>query len=253
MRTRLLGPTTLLTTLLAFSATEAQDTKSKPPDNSAAAVDADTLKAGEYFGTLLNPPGRDGVFTLRIDRSRYEAKDSAQAARVNSQLSADLQRARALEQQVALNPTGQQLNRLQQAYDQVRRGLARQKDAYKVVADSKDVDFHAAGDMVVRFLLPPVVYDDKGELKKYRLIDLKEMRGVDPTVPGYEAKPSDLQTGQVVRVSLRPAKAKAAGTADPSKPAPKMEATMAVIVVAEDVSPVEKPRPAPKRGKKKAK
>ncbi len=153
---------------------------------------------------------------------------------------------------MALNPTEQQLNRLQQAYDQVRRALARQKDAYKVVADSKDVDFHAAGDMVVRFLLPPVVYDDKGELKKYRLIDLKEMRGVDPTVPGYEAKTSDLQAGQLVRVSLRPAKAKAAGT-ETGKPAPKMEATMAVIVVAEDVSAVEQPKPAPKRGKKKAK
>ncbi len=76
MRTRLLGPATLLATLLAFPTTEAQDTK-KDPDKSAAPADADTLKAGEYFGTLLNPPGRDGVFTLRIDTSRYEAKDRA--------------------------------------------------------------------------------------------------------------------------------------------------------------------------------
>ncbi len=252
---RALGPVTLSALLVGLPAATAQDAKSKSSDKRAATVDADTLKAGEYTGKLLNPPGRDGKFTLRIDQSRYEAKDSAAAARINSQLNADLQKARLLEQQVALNPTDQQLNRLQQAYNQIRQDLNRQRDAYKLIPNFKDVEFHAAPNLTVRFLLPPVVYNDKGELKKYRLIDLKEMRGVDPNVPGYEAKLSDLQPDQLVQVWLRPAAeagpSEASSDAEAGKPAPKMLATMAVIVVAEDTSPADQgSKPPPKRRKK---
>jgi hypothetical protein len=248
----------LLTLILCLTpATEAQD-KAKPGDKSDASVDADTLGEGEYFGKLVNTPGSDGKFNLRIDLSRYEAKDSAAASRVNSQLNADLQKARQLEQLVALNPTQQQVNALQQVYNQIRQTQSRQKDLYKVVPDSKDVEFYAAPDMAIRFLIPPVIYDDKGERKKFSLIDLREMRGVDPNVPGYEAKSSDLQPGQIVRVSLRPAKARPKkpsgedGDKDKPKAAPKMEATMAVIVVAEDPTPVNTGSPdAPKKKKKK--
>jgi hypothetical protein len=255
MLARILRAVALLavTLCLAMSA-QAQD-KSKAPDKSAASVDADTLKEGEYFGKLINTPGSDGQFTIRIDMSRYEAKDTTAASRANTQLNNDLQRARQLEQAVALNPTQQQVNALQQVYNQIRQDQSKQRDAYKVTPDSKDVDFHASPDMTVRFLLPPVVYDDKGERKKFSLIDLREMRGVDPNVPGYEAKLSDLQPGQIVRVSLRTAKPggkpKESANKDKSKPAPKMEATMAVIVVAEDTTPVNQGNTNPPKKKKK--
>lgn len=249
MLVRSLRPMAFLAAVSCLTLVASAQDKGKAPEKSEPPIDADTLKEGEYFGKLVNTPGSDGRFTIRIDLSRYEAKDSSAASRVNTQLNADLQRARQLEQLVALNPTPQQLNELQKVYNQIRQGQSRQKDLYKVIPDSKDVDFYASPDMVVRFLLPPVVYDDKGERKKFSLIDLREMRGVDPNVPGYEAKPSDLQPGQVVRVSLRPAKVRdkkastGEGDKDKSKAAPKMEAAMTVIVVAEDSTPVNQDTP----------
>jgi hypothetical protein len=219
----------------------AQDTK-KSSDSSSTTTDSSTLKAGEYTGKLVAPPESDGQFTLRTEK--YEPKVSAAASRATNQLNADIQRARQLEQQVAVNGTAQQLHNLNQLYGQIRKKMAQQKDLYNVIA--QDTEFHAADKMVVRFLQPPVIYDDKGERKKFTQLDLQEMRGLDPNVPGYEAKLSDLQPGQVVRVTLRPAPAPAAGASkaatsddkEKAKPAPKMVVTMALIVVAEDTSVV---------------
>jgi hypothetical protein len=220
----------------------AQDSK-KSLDSSSTTTDSSTLKAGEYTGKLVAPPDSDGQFTLRTER--YEPKDSAAASRATNQLNADMQRARQLEQQVAINGTAQQLHNLNQLYGQIRKKMAQQRDLYNVVA--QDTEFHAADKMVVRFLQPPVIYDDKGERKTLTQLDLQEMRGLDPGVPGYEAKLSDLQPGQVVRVTLRPAPPPAAGASksaagddkERAKPAPKMVVVMALIVVAEDMSPVK--------------
>jgi hypothetical protein len=124
---------------------------------------------------------------------------------------------------------------------------------------AQDTEFHAADKMVVRFLQPPVIYDDKGERKKLTQLDLQEMRGFDPSVPGYEAKLSDLQPGQVVRVTLRPAPPPAAGASRSAasddkakaKPAAKMVVTMALIVIAEDMSPVNQDNTDANKRKKK--
>jgi hypothetical protein len=254
MLERFLGPAALLSVLLIPPVSRAQDSKSKATDSSdSTTVDASTLKVGEYLGKLLAPPGSDGKFSLRIDQ--YDAKDSAAATRATNQLNANLQRARQLEQQVAVNPGQQQVNALKKLYSDIRKQQAQLPDLYNI--SSKDIEFHAADGMTVRFLTPPIVYNDKGERKKFSSLDLLEMRGTDPNVPGYEAKLSDLQANQVIRVSLRTAKAASGDKAAPSagsdkdkaKSTPKMEATMAVIVVAEDMTAVNQDNKDKKKGK----
>jgi hypothetical protein len=253
MPERFFGPATLLTMLLLLPAAEGQDSKSKSSDQSTS-IDASTLKAGEYIGRLLAAPGSDRQFTLRIDH--YEAKDSAAAEKATNQLNAKVQRARQLEQQVAANPTLQQVNALKQLYNEIRKEQNQLLDLYNV---TKDIEFHAADDILVRFLKPPVVYDDKGERKTFNSAQLTAMRGFDLNVPGFEAKLSDLQANQIVQVSLRSAKsgtgakAKAAADSDKekAKPAPTMEAAMAVILVQEDMTPVKQDNKD--TGKKKGK
>jgi hypothetical protein len=240
MLARRVGLATLLTAIAAVSATRAQDSKGKLGDGPSS-VDAATLKAGEYPGKLLSPPDGSGLFTLRIEN--LEAKDPAAAARATGQLNSDIQRAAQLEQQVAINATQKQVNALKQLYDKIRSQQNKMRDLY----NPRDVEFHAADDMMVRFLRPPVQYDDKGERKKLSLIDLKELRGVDPNVPGYRGQLSDLQPNQIVRVTLAEVKA----SKEKGKTGPKMEATLALIVVAEDTTPV--PQDRRDTGKKKGK
>jgi hypothetical protein len=256
MRGRLFWSMALMTTLLAVRAAQAQDSKSKSSDQTSS-IDASTLKAGEYVGKLVGTPDSDGQFSIRIEQ--YEPKDAAAATKATNQLNADVQRARQLEQQVAANPTPGQINALKQQYEQIRKEQTQLRDLYNVTY--KDIEFHAADGMMVRFLKPPVVYDDKGERKNFNSAELAAMRGFDSNVPGYEAKLSDLQPNQIIRVSLRTAKpasadsAKAAPVAgddkQKTKAAPKMEAAMTVILVQEDMTAVK--QDSKDAGKKKKK
>jgi hypothetical protein len=254
---------TVLTLFVLLPASKAQDAKNKAPENSSssATIDASTLQSGEYFGKLVGPPGKDGSFSLRIDK--LEPKDAAAAKKAADELNAAVQYAKQMEQQVSANATPQRVNALQKAYERVRKEQARQRGFYNVTY--KEIDIHAASDLTVRFAQPPVIYDDKGERKKFTQAELIEMRGSDPSVPGFAAKTSDLQAGQVVRVSLRPVRPASATATPPAaattsdkdkdkdkdKPAPKMEATMLVIMVAEDTTAIDPnyKEPAKKKGK----
>src|SRR5262249_19749027 len=71
----------------------------------------------------------------------------------------------------------------------------------KVVTTHIDYELDQTGDMVVRLLNPPVQYDDKGFPKKYTAAELKELKGDNPKLPGYQGDTSDLKTGIQVRVS----------------------------------------------------
>lgn len=65
----------------------------------------------------------------------------------------------------------------------------------------------------VRSAIPPVEYDDKGNLKKYTKTELAAMKGTG-TMPGYAADFSALKEGQLVDIYLAKAVAK---TAAPKK------------------------------------
>jgi hypothetical protein len=63
-----------------------------------------------------------------------------------------------------------------------------------------DYQLEPTADMVVRLLNPPLQYDDKGSPKKYTAAELKEMKGDNPKLVGYNGAVTDLKTGLQVKV-----------------------------------------------------
>ncbi len=67
---------------------------------------------------------------------------------------------------------------------------------------SQDVDLQTTEDVKVRLANPPEQLDEKGRPKRYTAKELKELKGPDPKLEGYQADFSNLRPDQVVTVSL---------------------------------------------------
>src|SRR5205085_8676554 len=65
--------------------------------------------------------------------------------------------------------------------------------------EKQSVDVEASDDTVVRAANPPVQFDDKGNVKKYTLKELKALKG-DSKLPGYESDFDSLHHDQIVEV-----------------------------------------------------
>src|SRR3954447_5449820 len=88
---------------------------------------------------------------------------------------------------------------------------------YKIEMQAKDVEVQAIHDVVVRMSYPKPDFDDKGRPKKYTKAELKELKG-DSKLPGYKAEFGDVQTEQIVQITI--VRKKGASTAKP-KVAPR--------------------------------
>ncbi len=93
-----------------------------------------------------------------------------------------------------------------------------------------------ANDLKVRRLEPPPHFTTRGKLKTYTAKELKELKGPDTDLVGYQARFTDLRAGQVIAVTL--GVAKAAKDANKNK-AHRPVATLIVIV--QDVPPPAAP------------
>jgi hypothetical protein len=67
---------------------------------------------------------------------------------------------------------------------------------------NKDVELQTTDDVKVRLNNPPPKYDDKGKIVRYSAKELKELKGTDPKLPGYNGEFSDLAQDQIVTVHL---------------------------------------------------
>jgi hypothetical protein len=81
------------------------------------------------------------------------------------------------------------------------QNMARQ-EANLYTFQPKEVELQTTEDLKVRLLHPPAQFDDKGRIKKYTPKELKELKGTDPKLPGYSGDFSDLQTEQIIQVTL---------------------------------------------------
>jgi hypothetical protein len=77
-----------------------------------------------------------------------------------------------------------------------------QHQANLITYQPKDYEFQAIDDIKVRLNNPPVQFDDKGRPKKYTAKELKELKGNDPKLPGYQGEFGDLKQDQIVQVTL---------------------------------------------------
>jgi hypothetical protein len=257
MRRRFVGAALVLALVAAVPVRAADEKKKADAADPKKDVDADKLTPGEFTGKLVSVPGSDGAFTLEVQYERVELKDPNALARTENK---EVQQSVREEREIARiqsdmarsrNPRDyvRHLQDLQNAMARfqaqaAQQGLRPQDSPFKAVADKKDVDFHAADDVKVRTADLPVKFDEKGDIKKYTAAELKDLKGKDPALPGYEAKAEDLKVGQTVKVTLARRKAdKKDDDKEKAKDEPKMEVTL--IVIEAEAQTADKP------GKKK--
>jgi hypothetical protein len=204
MRLRTLGAGLVLALLIALPLLA---------DDKKPALDSDKLTPGEFAGKLKTTPGSDRSFTVTVEYSHLELKNTNQLPKNNAalkNLARDAQKVTRLQQQVAKakRPQDQvkRLTELQHAVAQLQLQAVRAnldvQQLFKVVTNKQDIAFHAAEDVKVRTVNPPVTFDEKGNVKKYTREELKDLKGKDSKLPGYESSLDQLQAGQVVKVTL---------------------------------------------------
>jgi hypothetical protein len=206
------------------------------PKNADAAkdVDGDKLPAGQFTGKLSNVPGSDGSFTVNVEIERAEVGPNAlrNETRQGQQILRDQQQIERLQMDIArarnANEYRQRVMQLAEVTQKIQlNGVKQQLKAngdVKIVTDHKEIDFHVADDVKVRVLNAPTKFDDKGNPKEYTKAELKEMKGKDADLPGYESTLDSLKQGERIQVTLAQAKpAKKDGDKDDKKTDPEMK------------------------------
>ena len=226
--TRGLVPAALLTLLLLGLPAVAADKKNAPPAQDASAKDYQALAdAHTATGKLVSVGGSDKSINFRIEYQVLEPRPNADKGG-GQNLEHLLREQRQLMR--TQNPflRAMRLQRFQA--DVLSKETRAIEKAFKVTTEHKDFDLASTPDVAVRYLELPTEYDDKGNPKKYTAAELKELKGKDPSLPGYTANFDQLAPGQTVKVTLakpKPAKDKDAA-ADDKKPQVSM-----IVIVAE--------------------
>ncbi|HZY86970.1 MAG TPA: hypothetical protein VFE78_19200 [Gemmataceae bacterium] len=186
----------LLFGCLALPAVAADKDKAK--DKADAKKDADKsvttekmYRAGQLAGKVLTVVESKKSIRLQVTLNYPKLNPGA----LNSMLQAQNSM-----QQAAYNRDPNA--RAQGMLNAQRQMLQAQATLYQMQSMTKDVELQTTEDVKVRLAQPPQTFDDKGKVKRYTAKELKELRGPDPKVPGYNAEFSDLREGQVVTVTL---------------------------------------------------
>lgn len=204
-------------------------------------IDSDKLTPGTFVGRLKGAVSPGSDFDLMIEVPRIEINQKALQGnrnqnQVRQMVQAQQQIARAQQQmQRAKNPQEQaramqQMQRTMQQLqqNQLRQAIQQQRasnNAVKVVKDTKEISFYASADVIVRLANPPISFDEKGNLQTLTPQLLRELKGSNPQLPGYEGKPEDLKSGAVVQVVLKRA------VVDPKNPAPPENRNVVTMIV----------------------
>jgi hypothetical protein len=206
MRCRYVGAVPFLALVLALPA--AAQKRAQPKNT----LDADNLASGQFTGLLLTAPGSDRTFTVRVQYQQLQLKPNALRTANNQNNSANrqLQQIARLQQQMARskNPA-QQMAQIQRIATQMQVGQLRaQNNLYNVVNRTQDIEFQAEESVKVRTMDLPDQFDEKGNIKRYTKEELKELKGKDTKLPGYESAFESLRAGQLIQVTLADHKAK---------------------------------------------
>ena len=68
--------------------------------------------------------------------------------------------------------------------------------------DWKELEVPIRENTKFRFKEPVEAFDEKGNIKVYTSQDLKKLKGSNPNLPGYEAKPENIVPGHLVTITL---------------------------------------------------
>jgi len=210
---RLIGVSLLVAACIALSSAEVQAQKKKAANGQPAiAVDSDKLTSGEYVGILRSVPGSDRKFNLEVQVPGAAVGNVGNANRI-AQLQLQIQQAQ-LQYVAARTPQQRQhaMNHLNSLQRQAQRTVANSNKAAgkggKTNVPTKEIEFQASEKVVVRTMLLPSQFDEKGNPKKFTREELNALKGKDKTALGYECSLDQLENGQKVRVVLAVAPAK---------------------------------------------
>jgi hypothetical protein len=81
-------------------------------------------------------------------------------------------------------------------------GKGRPNITAQVKQSTRDVELQASDDLIVRVANPPTDFDDKGRPKRRTAQELKELKGPNPKLPGYNAEFESLKPDQIVQVTV---------------------------------------------------
>jgi hypothetical protein len=148
-----------------------------------------------------NPWVKVGQLTGRI-RSYQESDRSIALTIKTPELNVGavqgLAQAQARMAQARFQPPQQQIQTIQQAQIEM---LRHQNNMYNM--RDTDVTLKLHDDVKVRMAMPPPTFDEKGRLvTRYSQEQLREMKGSDPSLPGYNAEITDISPNQVVSIVL---------------------------------------------------
>jgi hypothetical protein len=218
---RLFGCFALLISAAVLAPTWAQEKKDDKKDPAKAAKDAQKDKAKEPA------KGDDDPKKTDKDKKTEKPKEAPEEKVVYGQvLKAKLKRmdANSAREFTIEIPTIDKKKVLeleiwkqQQLADIARQAPQNQRNriaqynnelAQKSIYSLFDKDVRAADNMKVRSSFPPVVYDDRGNLKQWKAKELAALRGKSK-LPGYPADFDALRPGQFVEVYMAKTKAPA--------------------------------------------
>lgn len=132
---------------------------------------------------------------------------------------------------------------LQRDMAMLQREMARlnvqpQQQPFKTVTKRQDYDIATDDKTHIRFVEPPVAFDDKGNPKKYTAAELKELKGTDARLLGYKGEFEQLRPGHVVKVTLgKRAATKAGKDLDKDPVADDKPYAVLILVTGEDTPP----------------
>ena len=168
----------------------AQDKKDADKTDSKPKVETKEklVSAGEFTGKLVKVDGEQKQFTVQVT---YREIDPNKVQNNQNWL---------MQRQLEISRLTNPQEKVRQNVQLTAELQRRQNDIYKQV--QKNVDLQAADDLVVRQLLPPVEYDEKGKPRKLTEKEKKDLKGPNPKLPGYNADFDNLKPDQIIAVTL---------------------------------------------------
>jgi len=197
--------------LLLATPLHAQDkNKNKPNGKGVNATPQEyqqVIAAGQITGKVAEIDHAKRLITVVVEVQSVQPQEGNQAAQNPAR---QQQLARQIYQRPSQNPIQQARKLQQQAAQALRPG-----GGVKLQMVKKEFEFQADEKARVRLMSLPQEFDDRGKPKSYTAAELRELKGSNTSLPGYQSSFENLSPGQVVKVHV--ASARRASSAVPTE------------------------------------
>jgi hypothetical protein len=200
---QLLSTVLLIGIIVAMAAARAQDKEADKSSDPPPEPKPKIVKVDETTGRLTKVDLKKNSLTIQVTITK---PDPAAQSRIQ-QLNAELAAAGRIP-----NPAAR-ARRVSDLQSQIN------SQASRVKQEHKDITLTLGEDLDVRLKTPPVEYDENGKKKKHSTEELKELKGPGSEW-GYTGDPTQLASGQSIKVYVGRKKIDKSKDKDPADHAP---------------------------------